>query len=290
MNDRARQPVDRYFSCDGLMLHYAEWGDPAQDTLILVHSNRDHSRSWDFFVAALLAQASRPLHIVALDLRGHGDSGWAHPERGYRHEDFLVDLAGLVRHLGKESCALIGHSLGGSPAMLFAGVFPAQVRKLIMIESTGPYARSDEEVPRLLAQWLEGSGEKAQKSFYSTVAEAAKAIQNRFPKIPNEAAFHMARFGTRTTDEGLAWKYDPKLRFRPLSSFSENQVQAFIQRIDCPGLLICGSEGEFKRSPHLSRAGLFSNLRVVEMSGAGHHVPHEKPGELAEVIYLFLCD
>src|SRR3990167_316233 len=58
------------------------------------------------------------------------------------------------RILGKESCALIGHSLGGSPAMLFAGVFPAQVRKLIMIESTGPYARSDEEVPRLLGQWL----------------------------------------------------------------------------------------------------------------------------------------
>ena len=284
------EPADRYFTSDGLKLHYVEWGNPDHDSLILVHGNRDQSRSWDFFVAALLAQASHPFHIVALDLRGHGDSDWLSPERGYRHEDFLLDLAGLARRLGKDSCALIGHSLGGSATVLFAGAFPTQVRKLIMIEATGPYARRDEQVPQLLAQWLEGSGEEAQNFFYPTVEEAAKAIQNRFPKIPDEAALHMARFGTRTTDQGLAWKYDPRLRFRSLSSFSENQVGAFIQRINCPALLICGGEGEFKRSPRVSRIGLFKNLRVVEISGAGHHVPHERPGELAKIVYPFLCD
>jgi len=68
------QPKDRYFLNDGVTLHYAEWGDPAQETLVLVHGNRDQCRSWDFFVAALMAQGCPFSHVVALDLRGHGDS------------------------------------------------------------------------------------------------------------------------------------------------------------------------------------------------------------------------
>ncbi|MEK6601871.1 MAG: alpha/beta hydrolase [Candidatus Binatota bacterium] len=284
------QPADRYFTFEGLRLHYAEWGDRAHETLILVHGNRDQSRSWDFFVAALSRQASRPLHIVGLDLRGHGDSGWSPPDRNYRHEDFLLDLAGLVRHLEKDSFTLVGHSLGGSMAMLFASCFPAQVGKLVLIEATGPYAREERDVPELLARWIEGHGAESQNPFYPTVGEAAKAIQERFPKIPDGAAFHMARHGTKAADKGRVWKYDPRMRFHSLSSFSENQIRAFIERIDSPTLLIYGGEGDFMKSPRASRTVLFKKGKVVEISGSGHHVPHEKPGELAEIVRPFLFE
>ena len=285
-----KEPADRYFTSDGLKLHYAEWGDPGHDTLILVHGIRDQSCSWEFFVAALFAQAPQSFHIVVLDLRGHGDSDWSPPERGYRHEDFILDLAGLSRHLNKDSLTLIGHSLGGSMAMLFVGCFPTKVKKLALIEATGPYARAEKDIPELLARWLRVSGEEIQNFCYATVEEAAKAIQKRFPKIPDEAAVHMARYGTRSTQKGLVWKYDPRLRLPSYSSFSESQICAFIERIDCPTLLVYSSEGDWMKSARASRMGLFKNGTVVEIPGSGHHVPRERPEELAKIVYSFLFD
>ncbi|MFQ5684376.1 MAG: alpha/beta fold hydrolase [Candidatus Binatia bacterium] len=88
------------------------------------------------------------------------------PERSHRHEDFILDLASLVRHLGKDSVTLIGHSLGGSISMLFAGSFPTKVRKLVLIEAAGPHARSDDDAPELLARWVEGEASQAENSFY----------------------------------------------------------------------------------------------------------------------------
>lgn len=282
--------TDRYFTSDGLKLHYLEWGDPAGDTLIFVHGIRDQACSWEFLLSALSARASRPFHAVALDLRGHGESQWSTPDRGYRHEDFILDLAGLSRHLKKDSLALIGHSLGGSMAMLFAGCFPTRVKKLVLIEAVGPYARAEKDIPEMMARWLRVGGDEGQNSCYPTEEEAAKAIQKRFPTIPDKAALHMACHGTRPAQNGLVWKYDPRLRMPSLSCLSENQVRAFIERIDSPTLVVYGVAGDFMKSPRAQRAAFFKNSSLVEIPGSGHHVPHEKPEELAEVVYPFLFD
>ena len=283
------EPRDGYFRNDGITLHYEEWGDPTHESLILVHGNRDQCRSWDGFVAALFDQGSPSFHVIALDLRGHGDSDWSLPERGYQHEDFIHDLAGMVRHTGKDSVTLIGHSLGGSISMLFAGSLPTKVSRLVLIEATGPYARSDDEVPDLLARWVEGESSQTENSLYPGPDDAAEAIQKRFPLIPDEARAHMVRHGTKATDQGYVWKYDPRVRFHSYSNFTEGQIHAFIKRILCPTLLIFGTEAGFTKSPRFSRVGLFKNGKVVEISGGGHHVPHERPTELAEVVFPLLC-
>jgi pimeloyl-ACP methyl ester carboxylesterase len=88
---------------------------------------RDQGRSWDHFLEALLRRGVPIKHAVALDLRGHGDSEWPSSSRGYQHEDFLTDLAGLLKHLDKEPSTIIGHSLGGSMCLLYAGAFPDKV-------------------------------------------------------------------------------------------------------------------------------------------------------------------
>ncbi len=282
------EPRDCTFRSDGLSLHYAEWGDLNQETLILVHGNRDQSRSWDFFVRELFHRGLSQAHMVALDLRGHGDSGWAAPERGYQHCDFVLDLTAFLRHLGKETVTLIGHSLGGGVCILFTGSFPKKVRKLLLIEATGPMARSDQDVPELLAKWLAGEESRGESFFYKTLQEAARAIQRRFPLIPENASAHMARYGTKQTDRGYVWKYDPRVRFPSYSSFTESQIQTFIERIQIPTMLIFGSDGGFIKSPRYQRVRLFKTGKVVEIPGAGHHVPHEKPRELAEAVAPFL--
>ena len=142
------EPKRRYFVHDGLRLHYWEWGDPREETYVFVHGARDQGRSWEPFLAALNERGLPVKHAVALDLRGHGDSEWPGTSRGYQHEDFLADLAGLLKHLDKEPLTIIGHSLGGSMALLYAGAFPEKVKRMVLLESLGPFARADDEVDR----------------------------------------------------------------------------------------------------------------------------------------------
>ena len=278
------------FEVEGAKVHYLESGDPGQETFVFVHGNRDHCHSWDLLLESFDKAGFVVPHFVALDLRGHGDSGWVGRERGYRHEDFVLDVVGLLRHLEKDAVTLVGHSLGGSMAVMFAGALPEKVKRLVIIEAAGPYGRTEQEAPELFGRWTKDDGSDTILTYYATVGQAAEAIQKRFPLIPNRAAMHAARHGTRLTPHGWVWKYDPRARNPSYSSFSEIQVQAFIERIDCPTLLVYGSDSGYKESPRFSRVDYFRNKTLVEIPGTGHHVQQEKPDELAAVLIPFLSN
>jgi pimeloyl-ACP methyl ester carboxylesterase len=279
---------EHYFNHDGLRLHYWEWGDPQEQTFVFVHGVRDQGRSWDHFIEALIARGLPIKHAVAIDLRGHGDSEWPSTSRGYQHEDFLTDLAGLLRHLDKEPLTIIGHSLGGSMCLLYAGAFPDKVSRMVLLESLGPFARADDEVPEIFAERLKGRDYVEIPFPHESLEAAAKALQKTFPLIPDNAALHMARYGTRYKGGRYRWKYDPILRYRTTTALSEGQIEAFIRRVQCPILFVYGTESDFMKSVRGPRVKLFPNARIVPIDGAGHHIPHEKPEELAELVVPFL--
>jgi pimeloyl-ACP methyl ester carboxylesterase len=282
------EPREHYFVHDGLKLHYWEWGDPQAETFIFVHGIRDQGRSWEPFIASMLTRGCPIKHAVALDLRGHGESEWPNTGRGYQHEDFLTDLAGLLRHLDKESLTLIGHSLGGSMCLLYAGVFPERVKRMVLLESLGPFARKDDEVPDIVAERLKGRNYVEIPFPHESLGAAAKALQKTFPLIPDRAALHMARHGTSYKGGRYRWKHDPILRYRTTTAMSEGQIEAFIRRLRCPILFVYGTKSDFMKSVRGPRAKLFSNAQIVPIDGAGHHIPHEKPDELADVVVPFL--
>ncbi|MBI1995545.1 MAG: alpha/beta hydrolase [Deltaproteobacteria bacterium] len=284
----SREPRRRYFIHDGLRLHYWEWGDPNEETYVFVHGVRDQGRSWDPFLAALLARGVPIKHAVAIDLRGHGDSEWPATSRGYQHEDFLSDLAGLLKHLDKEPLTIIGHSLGGSMCMLYAGAFPEKVKRMVLLESLGPFARADDEVPNIMAERLKGRDYVEIPFPYDSLEAAAKALQKAFPLIPDDAALHMARHGTNYKGGKYRWKHDPILRYRTTTAMSEGQIEAFIRRLQCPILFVYGTESGFMKSVRGPRAKLFTNAKIVPVAGAGHHIPHEKPAQLADIVAPFL--
>lgn len=282
------EPRRCYFIHDGLRLHYWEWGDPKEETYVFVHGVRDQGRSWDPFLAALRARGVPIKHAVALDLRGHGDSEWPATSRGYQHEDFLSDLAGLLKHLDKEPFTLIGHSLGGSMCLLYAGAFPEKVKRMVLLESLGPFARADDEVPNIMAERLKGRDYVEIPFPYDSLDAAAKALQKAFPLIPDDAALHMARHGTNYKGGRYRWRHDPILRYRTMTAMSEGQIEAFIRRLQCSILFVYGTESGFMKSARGPRAKLFSNAQIVPVEGAGHHIPHEKPDELADIVAPFL--
>jgi len=281
-------PKRCYFTHDGLRLHYWEWGNPEEETYVFVHGIRDQGRSWETFIAELINKDLPIKHAVALDLRGHGDSEWPSTNRGYQHEDFLTDLAGLVKHLDKEALTIIGHSLGGSMCLLYAAAFPEKVKRLVLLESLGPFARSDEEVPDIIAERLKGRDYVEIPFPHESLEGAAKSLQKTFPLIPDDVALQMARHGTNYKGGRYRWKYDPVLRYRTTTAMSEGQIEAFIRRLKCPILFVYGTESDFMKSVRGHRAQLFPNAQIVPVQGAGHHIAHEKPKELAQIVAPFL--
>jgi len=101
--------------------------------VVLVHGGRDHARNWDRVARDL----RRDFHVIAPDLRGHGDSQWAVGGM-YAVADFVLDIANLIEALGEREIFLVGHSLGGAISLMYTGIHPERVRKLVAIEGLGP--------------------------------------------------------------------------------------------------------------------------------------------------------
>src|SRR5262245_32359979 len=122
-------PESRFYQSQGRRLHYWDWGIHDARLLLLVHGGRDHGRSWD-----LIARSLQPhYHVLAPDLRGHGDSDWT---RGgsYSLTEYVYDLSRLVRHVGARQVAIAGHSMGGMVGLIYAGTFPEQVSALVVLD------------------------------------------------------------------------------------------------------------------------------------------------------------
>lgn len=122
-------PTSHYFYSQRLKLHYVDWGNPEKPLMVLVHGGRDHARNWDQ-VALHLRSA---YHIIAPDLRGHGDSEWARGSE-YSMIEYVLDLAQLLEQLADFPVLLIGHSLGGGIVLQYSGVYPQRVGKVVSIE------------------------------------------------------------------------------------------------------------------------------------------------------------
>ena len=126
-------PTSHIYFSQRLRLHYVDWGNPEAPPLLLVHGGRDHCRSWD-----RVAEAFREdYHVIAPDLRGHGDSQWI--EGGaYMLADYIYDIAQLLHQTRLIPATIVAHSLGGAISLQYAGLYPENVVRLVAIEGMGP--------------------------------------------------------------------------------------------------------------------------------------------------------
>src|SRR5262249_30665345 len=148
-------PTSHTYISQRLRLNYVDWGNSDAPPLVLLHGARDHARSWDWVAERLCDR----WHIIAPDLRGHGDSQWIQ-DGCYGMPGFIYDLAQLIHQRRLAPATLIGHSLGGNIAIRYAGIFPEQVRRLVAIEGLGSSPKAmAERLARPLAErmrlWIE---------------------------------------------------------------------------------------------------------------------------------------
>ncbi|MEZ5560306.1 MAG: alpha/beta hydrolase [Pseudomonadales bacterium] len=284
-------PTSHIYFSQRLRLHYVDWGNPDAPTLLLVHGGRDHCRNWDWVAEAL----RHDYHIIAPDLRGHGDSQWM-IGGSYNQIDYVYDIAQLVRQTTDEPITIIGHSLGGSISLMYTGLYPETVTRLVAIEGMGPPPQMIEQrikqpVEDRLHLWVEdlrkASGRIPRR--YPTLEEAYERMQTENPHLTEAQARHLTIHGSNQNEDGTySWKFDNYVRVFGVTGLDFEQQYRLFSRITCPTLLIRGTESWASDPAKDGRAKHFRNARVVNIEGAGHWVHHDQLEEFLSVTRSFL--
>ena len=272
-------PSSSFYVSQRLRMHYVDWGNESAPPLLLIHGGKDHARSWDWVARDL----RRDFHVIAPDLRGHGDSAWA-IGGSYAIAEFVFDVVQLVDALQLAPLAIIGHSLGGAVSLHYTGMFPRNVRKLVAIEGLGPSPELEAklEAPPAsarLREWIESQKEiaKRQPRRYATIDEAAKRMQEENEFLSPEQARHLTVHGVARNEDGtFSWKFDPYVRsFAPVRLRGAD-VRSLWERIRCPTLLVRGEESWASDPLKDGRIAPFRDARLVNVPKAGHWVHHDQ--------------
>ena len=281
------EPESCFYTSHGLRLHYADWGNAEAPPLLLVHGGRDHCRSWDVIARALQSH----FHVVAPDMRGHGDSDWT-KGGSYALTEYVYDLSRLVRTIGAGKVTLIGHSMGGMVSLVYAGTFPEQVERLVVLDGVTvlPDATTrpaHERITRWIGQ-LDKLHDREPRR-YATIEEAAAQMRAHNTRLPPELAHHLATHGVRRNDDNtFSWKFDPYQRAAAPHRLSPEDHVSLWGRIACPTLLMAAEESFLESAKTAGLARHFPQARSETISGAGHWLQHDKPDEVLGLIRAFL--
>lgn len=265
---------------DGLRLHLRDReGPPGAPAVVLLHGFTGHARTWDTLADALAGRR----RVVALDARGHGESGWA-PDGDYSVGRQVADVVAVLGALRLERVALLGLSMGGRTAMNLAAASPALVERLVIVD-IGP------EVSAAGAARI--GARQAQPDVFADPEEAYAAARAGNAVAPEEALRHRARNNLLLRPDGRwTWRYDAALRGEGGSRLPRPdpaEQWALLPRITAPTLLVRGERSDVLAAEDAARmAREIPDCTLVEVAGAGHSVPLDRPEAFADAVVPFL--
>jgi pimeloyl-ACP methyl ester carboxylesterase len=291
MDAKASPTSHSYFS-QRLRLHYLDWGNPTAPPLLLVHGNRDHCHNWDW-----VAQRLRDdYHIVAPDLRGHGDSQWT-TGSPYSSTEYVYDIAQLVHQRGMAPLAIIAHSLGGNVALKYAGVYPENVTRMVVIEGYGFPPVPREELPspaERVRAWIDTSRALSARvpRRYRSLEDAYERMQEANQHLSPDQARNLTIHGSNQNEDGTySWKFDNYTHLGTPYDVPLEDTRALWRNIACPVLLVSGSESWARRgwdTDDLLRD--FQDARHEIFENAGHWVHHDQLDRFVTVVRQFLAE
>lgn len=286
-------PTSRFFFSQRLRLHYLDWGNEGAPPVVLVHGGRDHAHTWDWVAQDL----ARDHHVIAPDLRGHGDSAWAVGGM-YAMADFVLDVAQLMEAVQLAPVTIIGHSLGGAVSLLYTALYPERVEKVVAIEGLGPspemLARMAEVQPwQRITGWIGEMRKLAgrQPRRYPSLDAAAERMRAENGFLSEEQARHLTVNGALRNEDGTwSWKFDNYVRAMSPYRWDAGEVRSLWARIECPALLLRGTKS-WASDPRLDgRLAAFRDARFFNVEGAGHWVHHDRLAEFLQLVRAFLAE
>lgn len=285
----------RRLSSQGVSLQLHEWGDPNALPVLCTHGMFDHARGYDR-VAPLLA---RSLRVVALDARGHGDSGWA---ESYVWDADVADIVNVLRSLGRPGF-LLGHSKGGGQAVDAAIAVPDRVLGVIDLDGFGPPPEgfdhprrpdAEKSLPERFAGWLDyrrGAAENRSWRGYESLEALVERRAQQNPLLPRDWLRYFVFHGARRDPDGWRWKVDPHAAggFGP---WRPDWLPETYARLAVPLLAVIGSVqdtwGPLPESLLAQRLAGVRRLERATVEGSGHFIHMEKPEETAALVLDFV--
>jgi pimeloyl-ACP methyl ester carboxylesterase len=286
-------PTSHLYYSQRQRLHYVDWGNEHAPAMLLIHGGRDHCRNWDWVAERLRDR----YHIIAPDLSGHGDSDWIKGS-SYTEINYVYDIAQLVHQKNMAPVTVIGHSLGGSIALLYSGLYPETLKKVVAVEGLGP---SPDMVKRMRAKstaermrgWIgmrrEAAGRQPRR--YATLEDAVTRMKEENKHLTDEQARHLTVHGAIQNEDGtFSWKFDNAVRLGGPGGLSTEDQREIWGRIDVPVLLLRGTESWASDPVIDGRIKHFKNARLENIEGAGHWSHHDRFDIFIDKIETFLAE
>ena len=310
MYKEKRSSRSEFVPIRGLSYHMRIWesasgANPALPPLVLVHGWMDVAASYQFMVDALSDAFAQGRTIIAPDWRGFGLTGSGpegSPADNYWFADYLADLDFLLDHYaGDKPVDLVGHSMGGNVAMLYAGVRPARIRKLVNLEGFGLPPSKPEQAPSRYAKWIDElkslhRGELALKA-YDGVAGVARRLMKTNPRLSADKAGWLASHWARPDAAGQ-WQIlgEPAHKITSAQLYRVDEALEIYRCITAPTLAVEASDdslstwwqGKYTLAEYHERLKLVRQAEVAVIQDAGHMLHHDQPEQLATLIEGFL--
>ena len=266
---------DHFVRVNELRLRYRHWGHPTRAPVVLLHGGSAHAHWWDFFAPAI----AEHYRIVALDLRGHGDS--EHPEPpAYGLENYVDDLGAFIEVSSLQRVTLIGHSLGGMIATAYSAALPQRVHSLVVVDSSLKMTPAGAHYMHRLRRFPQ--------PVYNSRADALR----RFGLLPASTRAdamileHIAGHGVRQLPDG---RWTLKFDRAALAHHQPHDLTPALQRVRCPILFVRGAHSTVLTPAMLATLLTAApHAEVVEISDAHHHVMLDNPAAFALAVHDFL--
>ena len=281
-----------FYDVRGLRYHVRRWPGDAARRMVLLHGWMDVSASFQFLVDAL----AQDWDVYAPDWRGYGLTDWGKSDC-YWFPDYIADLDLLLERIQADvPVNLVGHSLGGNVAALYAGVRPARVRRLVNLEGFGMAQTQPDQAPKRYALWLDELREHSGLRPYADFGALADRLQKNNPRLARERAEFLARhWGREMPDGRVLLRGDPAHKIINPVLYRFEETRACWAQVSAPVLWVDAAESETPKRVGLSteqyaeRRAWFGSLRYVTVHNAGHMLHHDQPEQVAQLIEEFLC-
>ena len=278
----------------GLNIHIQEWGDTSKPTLFLLHGWMDCGASFKFAAHYL----EDKYHLVAPDLRGFGNSDHASP---YWFPDYFADLEVILDHYAaNQAVNIAGHSMGGNIAMMFAGINPSRVARVLSLDSAGMPPTEPSDAVKKYRQWIREILSEEPSKVYTNKNMLLHSIHKGNPSLPRESVEELALLWGKpvTDDENGAWmlKHDHKHRYvNPVRYQYQDTVEVWREITARVGLVMAEQSGLYQRYASIDRISEVRELLSITdddyflVKGSGHMLHIEQPEVTANCIAKFFA-
>jgi pimeloyl-ACP methyl ester carboxylesterase len=299
MYQARKAPRSEFVRIRNLKYHVLVWGEPkpGEVPLVMVHGWMDVAASYQFVVDAF----ARDHYIIAPDWRGYGLTESPAADN-YWFPDYLADLDFLLDHYSPDAPVnLVGHSMGGNVAMLYAGSRPARINKLVNLEGFGMAETQPSQAPRRYAKWMDElkafhRGEMALKP-YDSADGVARRLMKTNQRLSRDKADWLAQHWSRRDGDGV-WRIlgDAAHKITNAQLFRVDEILEIYKAITAPTLAVEAGDdslsrwwqGKYTLAQYHERLRSVPNCRTARIEEAGHMLHHDQPEELARLVEDFL--